>query len=177
MATVSVEEFSIGAGTVWLDDEELGATRENNVFRIVQTLAAPTVNGAGGMLKRTDYHNVLPYAELEVTLLENSEALLAVMVPGASSTTVGDDTVIGPPTSRRLQDADYHKWEIRVPGISNRQLKYTILAGIATGNAEWTNSDDGAAPAGPRVTIQSRIDPSDTTANPWTITKTPASYS
>lgn len=177
MATIAVREFSIGAGNVYLDDVLVGATRENNVFRILQDIAAPTVNGVGGALAYTDYHNTLPMAEMEVTLLEISEDMLAVMIPGAASTPSGDDTVIGPPASRRIQEADYHKWEIRVPGLSNRQLKYTILIGIATTNPEFVNADDGASPAGPRLTIQSRIDPDDTTANPWSITKTPASYS
>ena len=177
MGTVAVREFSIGAGDVYLDDVLVGSTRENNVFRIVQDIAAPTVNGVGGKLAYTDYHNTLPMAELEVTLMEISADMLAVMIPGAASTTVGDDTVVGVPDSRRVQEADYHKWEIRVPGLSNRQLKYTILIGLATSNPEFTNADAGDQPAGPRLTIQSRIDPDDTTANPWTITKTPASYS
>jgi hypothetical protein len=177
MAVIPVEEFSIGAGDVYLDDVLLGSTRENNVFRIMQNLAAPTINGVGGILARTDYHNTLPMAELEVTLLELSATTMPVMVPGAAVETVGEDTVIGPPATRRVQDADYHKWEIRVPGLSGRQLKYTILIGIVISNVEMANADDGSVPAGPRITIQSRIDPDDTTAQPWTMTKTPASYS
>lgn len=177
MAAIAVREFSIGAGNVYLDDVLVGATRENNVFRILQDITAPQVNGAGGTLAYTDYHNTLPMAEMEVTILEITADMLAVMVPGAVATDVGDDEVIGPPASRRIQEADYHKWEIRVPGLSNRQLKYTVLIGIATTNPEFANADDGANPTGPRLTIQSRIDPDDTTANPWSITKTPASYS
>ena len=177
MATIPVEEFSIGAGDVYLDDVLLGSTREDNVFRVVQELAAPVINGVGGILARTDYHNRLPMAEMEVTVLELSATTLPVMIPGATVTTVGDVTRIGPPASRRVQDADYHRWEIRVPGIGGRQLSYIINKGLVTSSVEAANSDDGSTPAGPRLTIVSRIDPDDTTADPWNMDKTPPSYS
>lgn len=177
MATVAVREWSIGAGDVYLDDVLVGATMDDNVFRIVQQITAPVVNGVGGKLATTDYHDILPMAEMEVSILELSADTLPVMVVGADVDTVGDDTVIGPPLSRRVQDADYHKWEIRVPGISSREMKYTILKGIVTSNVELANRDAGDQPAAARLTIESRIDPDDTTALPWSITKTPPSYS
>lgn len=177
MTSVAVREFSIGAGTVYVDDQPLGATREGNMFRIVQDITAPTINGAGGILATTDYHNAFPMAELEVTLVELTEATLPYMIPGAETDTSGDDLVVGPPLVRRIQPDSYHKWEVRVPGIAGRTFKYTILLGIVTGNAEFNNADDGTAPAGPRLTIQSRIDPDDITAAPWNITRTPPTYS
>lgn len=177
MTQIQVEEYYMGAGDIYVDSVFFGSTRENNVFRVVQEMAAPYVNGAGGILAQTDYHNRFPAAELEVTLLELDDSALAYAIPGAAATTVGEDSVISPPTARRLASTDYHSWELRVPGLNSRLIKFTIPIGIASSNPEFVAQDDGEQPLGPRLTIMSRIDPDSIETAQWTITRTPASYS
>jgi len=177
MSQIQVEEYFMGAGDVYVDDVFFGSTMDNNVFRVLQEMAAPYVNGAGGTLAQTDYHNRLPAAEMEVTLLELDATAIAYAIPGATSEASGDDTVISPPVTRRLSSTDYHKWELRVPGLNSRVAKFTIPIGIATSDFEVTAQDDGDQPLGTRVTIRSRIDPDSIETAQWTITRTPASYS
>lgn len=177
MTAVPVAELFVGAGRLYLDNVPVGMTRENNVARIMQDITAPTINGVGGTLARTHYHNTKPYMELEVTLLELSETMLPLLIVGAEVSTVGDDTVISAPSERRVGSDAYHTWELRIPGLDNREVRFKALNGIITGNAEFTAADDGTAPLGPRVTIMSNIDPDNIEASSWSITKVPASYS
>lgn len=174
---VPVAELFVGAGDMYLDGVKVSMTRENNVARIMQDITAPSINGAGGILARTHYHNQKPWLELEATLMELSADMLPLLIVGAEVSADGDNTVIGPPTARRVSSDAYHKWELRVPGLDNREVRFAALLGIITGNSEFTAADDGTAPLGPRVTIISCIDPDDTEAAFWTITKVPASYS
>lgn len=177
MTAVPVQELLIGAGTVYLDSVPVAMTRENNVVRIMQDLTAPTINGAGGVLARTHYHNQKPWMEMEATLLDLSAEMLAIMVVGAEISTVGDNTVIQAPEERRVGSDAYHTWELRVPGLDNRQVRFTLRQAIITGNTELTAADDGTAPLGPRVTIMSTLNPDNIEASSWAITKIPASYS
>lgn len=71
--------------------------------------------------------------------------------------------------SRRLPSSAYHKWELRVPGLNGREVRFAILQGIMTENAEYEAADDGAL--APRLTIQARWDPADITTSPWNIQK------
>jgi len=174
MTAIPVETHFIGAGQIYLDDALYGSTRENNVFRIMQEIAAPRINGVGGRLARTDYHTTLPFAELELTTVELSDTNLAIMVPGSTSEAgSGDDagfTVVSPPdqAARRLGSADYHKWELVVPGIDGAELRLRIPIGMVISNAEFTAADS-ENPLGPRLTIQSRIDPDDIEAAQWNV--------
>lgn len=325
-------EIFIGAGEVYVDDNPVGATMENNVFRVVQEKFAPELNGTPGPLLDLDYIQS-ETAELEVTIPELDPTKLSYMVPGATavaqdaigvatggggSTTLADvapvgstnikvtavtnfaigDVVqigaagsrefrkvtnVGTPgaggtgidlnyglasahvatdpvvevdattvaldapagstnvkltsvtglvvgdylrigwgadwevrrltfvgtagaggtgvsfieptqvphrlndialeqtnegssiisstagTSRRLPSSAYHKWELRVPGLNGREVRFAILKGIMTENAEYEAADDGAL--APRLTIQARWDPAAITTSPWNIQK------
>ena len=326
------KEVFIGAGEVYVDDQPVGATTENNVFRVVQEKFAPDLNGTPGPLVDLDYIQS-ETAELEVSIPEMDPTKLSYMVPGAlataqdaqgiatgggGSTTLaagsavgatnikvtavtnfatGDVVMIGAaaarefrkvvtvgtaggagtgidlnygltsahaltdpvvevdattlaadapagstnvkvastlaiaigdyirfgwgadwevrkvtfvgttgaggtgigftePTqavhrsgdilleqtnegsslvestagsSRRIPSTAYHKWELRVPGLNGREIRFTIKKGIMTENAEYEAADDGAL--APRLTIQARWDPASITTSPWSITK------
>lgn len=177
MTAVPVQELLIGAGSIYLDGVPASMTRENNVVRIMQDLTAPTINGAGGVLARTHYHNQRPWMEMETTLLDLSAEMLAIMIVGAEIAEDGDNTVITAPAERRVGTDAYHAWELRVPGLDNREVRFTLRNAIITGNTELTAADDGTAPLGPRVTIMSTLDPDDIEESSWAITKIPASYS
>lgn len=177
MTAVPVAELFVGAGSIYLDEVLVGMTRENNVARIMQDITAPTINGVGGTLARTHYHNQKPWLELEATVLEMSEDVLPLLIVGAEVTTDGDDTVIEAPLERRVGSDAYHTWELRVPGLDGREVRFVAKNAVITGNSEFTAADDGTAPLGPRVTITSNIDPDDIEASSWEIRKTPATYS
>jgi len=93
---------------------------------------------------------------------------------------VGDDvvetdgaglTIITPPIIRRLPSSAYHNWRLDVPGLDGRLVRFLILNGIMTENAEVEAADDDAA--APRLTIQSRIDPADPNTGSWAIHRVP----
>jgi hypothetical protein len=326
------KEVFIGAGEVYVDDQPVGATTENNVFRVVQEKFAPELNGTPGPLVDLDYIQ-METAELEVSIPELDPTKLSYMVPGATSVAqdatgiptggggsttlaagstvgatnikvtaitnfaIGDVVQVGAagerefrkvtnvgtagaggtgidlnyglslahdnldplvevdattlaadvpagstnvkvasvlalvvgdyirfgwgadwevrkvtfvgttgaggtgvsfnePTqfvhrsgdilleqtnegsslitstagvSRRLPSTAYHKWELRVPGLNGREVRFTITKGIMTENAEYEAADDGAL--APRLTIQARWDPASITTSPWSIAK------
>jgi hypothetical protein len=176
-AAIPVAELFVGAGSVYLDDVLLGMTRENNVARIMQDITAPTINGAGGTLARTHYHNQKPFMELEFTVLELSEEVLPLLIVGAEVATDGDNTVITAPVERRVGSDSYHTWAVRVPGLDGREIQFEARNAVAMANSEFTAADDGTAPLGPRITVTSNIDPDEPDTSGWSITKVPASYS
>lgn len=336
VSATTPEEIFIGAGDVYVDDVVVGATQDNNVFRVVQEKFAPDLNGVPGPLLNIDYIQS-ETAELEVTLPELSAVALGYGIPGAvslaqsaaaldtagggSTTTaasaaagatnikvtavtnfsVGDFVRIGPAgstqekhriltvgtaggggtgidlehplkyaqgngvafveidgglvaadsaagatnlkvssvaglavdnflmvgvqgeyeirkiktvgttgaggtgidfyiplarshrtgdytfevtnegetlitsgagLSRRIPSSAYHKWELRVPGLDGREVRFTILKGIQTENAEFEAQDDGTL--APRLTVQARWDPASSSTSPWQITRIPA---
>lgn len=88
VTATTAEEIFIGAGDVFVDDEPVGATMDNNVFRVVQEKGTPDLNGVPGPLIGLDYIES-ETAELEVTLPELGADKLAFSIPGAVSV-VGD---------------------------------------------------------------------------------------
>lgn len=329
------EEIFIGAGEVYRDDVAVGATQDNNVFRIVREYFTPSLNGVRGPLAQTDYV-ISETAELEVSIPELAAERLADAVPGAVSTVnasaprdaagglsagldaatvvgatnvkvdsvangaIGDLVRIGPPgatqetnriiavgtigaggtgidlatplkfnhadtetmveveggvlaadsaagatvvkvsaaviasllageflkvgiqgeyeirkvrvvgtagaggtgvevwtpftnahrlndlalevtnegettitsgVSRRVPTSAYHKWELRVPGLDGREVRFAILVGLMTESPEFEAADDGTL--APRLTIQARWDPASPNASPWSIVRVP----
>jgi hypothetical protein len=168
MAAIPVDSWYIGAGDIYLDDVRIGSTRENNVFRLLRELDATIVNGTGGKLARTDYYVRRPYPQLEFTYVELSETSLPLIVPGAEAANEGDDVVITSPNVRRATADWYHEWELRVPGVEDIDVYFTIPLGINVNDAEFTAADS-PDPLGPRMMIEGRFDPDDDTAPCWEI--------
>lgn len=88
VTATTAEEIFIGAGDVFVDDQPVGATMDNNVFRVVQEKGTPDLNGVPGPLMGLDYIES-ETAELEVTIPELGADKLAFSIPGAVSV-VGD---------------------------------------------------------------------------------------
>jgi hypothetical protein len=89
-ATTS-EEIAVGAGDVFYKDaagvwQPVGATMDDNVWRLNQEYFVPDLNGVIGPLMGTDYLQE-EICELEVTLAEVSGAVIALIIPGATTTT------------------------------------------------------------------------------------------
>lgn len=88
VTATTAEEIFIGAGDVFVDDEPVGATMDNNVFRVVQEKGTPDLNGVPGPLVGLDYIES-ETAEIEVTVPELGADKLLFSIPGAVSV-VGD---------------------------------------------------------------------------------------
>lgn len=88
LTATTAEEIFVGAGELWVDDELVGATMENNVFRVVQEKGAPKLNGVPGPIKGLDYISS-ETAELEATIPQLSPTILGYTIPGSVSV-VGD---------------------------------------------------------------------------------------
>lgn len=332
----TTRELFIGAGDFYMDGNSLGATMENNVWRLIRTYFRPNLNGVRGPLKGTDYVQS-EVAQIEVTLPEVSPTVLALAIPGTNATSseidgvatdvastlaaatlvghtnlkvtavlnidvgdvlelegnagleaaqrefrrvtavgtlgaggtgvtidvpltyghangtafvtvqsttlaadlavgstnakvasaaglaIGDYVLIGAPgeretreltavgtagaggtgitwaqgttvrhrfgdsvvevladgttritstADRRIDEGDYHDFELIVPGLAGRQVRFGLRDAIMTTNAEFTAADDAAM--GPRLTLESRWDPAAPGVAPWYIDRAPS---
>lgn len=71
---------------------------------------------------------------------------------------------------RRIPTSAYHKIELRVPGLSGREIRYRLIKGIVVDNFEVSPSDDPTKPMAPRLTFQARWNESDgAVVSPWEI--------
>lgn len=106
-ATTS-DEMLIGAGDLFYKDaagiwQPAGATRDDNVFRVHQTMFQPDINGVTGPIKATDYKQE-EWGELECTLLQIGGNLpLDLQLPGVGVTTEAT-TAAGTPATGTLAD-------------------------------------------------------------------------
>lgn len=88
VTATTAEEISVGAGEVfWLSAttpnetwESVGATQDDNIFRILQTFFAPQFNGVVGPIKDTHYLQS-ETVELEVAIPQLSESLAGILIP------------------------------------------------------------------------------------------------
>jgi hypothetical protein len=91
VTAATVEEIQVGAGDVWYKGSEdtgwtgVGATMEDNVWRVERDYTVPDLNGVVAPLKGLDYlaeERVM----LECSLPQVSDSILALAIPGAVST-------------------------------------------------------------------------------------------
>ena len=156
----------VGAGEVYRNQISLGASVEDNVYRIERALFVPDLNGVKGSLVGTDY---ITRSEgvLETSFPEVSATVLSAGWPGSSSATVGEATTIDEDDTRRIPTADYADWELQVERLGGGEFQFEVDNAIQTGNYEGTLTDDGLF--APRYTLMSRWDPADLTASPHRI--------
>jgi hypothetical protein len=156
----------VGAGEVYRNDASLGASVDNNVFRIERELFTPDLNGSKGALLGTDYIT-RSEAALECTVPEVSAEVLAAGWPGSQSDTVGDVTTIDEDGTRRIPEADYANWELQVERLGGGEFQFEVDNAIATTNYEGELTDDGLF--APRYTVMGRWDPADLDVSPHRI--------
>lgn len=156
----------IGAGDVYVDGQIIGATMDNNVFRVVRTMFQPKLNGVPGPLEDTDYLQE-ETCEMEVTIPELSADILELLIPNSDVATSGGDKIVKSSGVRRITTASYHDWELRVPGIDNVEYRFRVNRAIVAGNVQFEAADDGAL--APRVTVQGRWSAGDNSSSPWEI--------
>ena len=156
----------VGAGEVYRNQISLGASTEDNVFRIERDIFTPELNGVKGKLVGTDY---ITRSEgfLETTFPEVSATVLSAGLPGSSSATVGEVTTIDEDDTRRIPATDYADWELQVERLGGGEFQFEVDNAIQSGNYEGELTDDGLF--APRYTLASRWDPADLTASPHRI--------
>ena len=157
----------VGAGDIYVDSSAGGATTGNNMYSVEQEWFVPKLNGTKGALVGTDY-KIREEAFLEFGLAEVSSTTAGYMIPGSSSSTTTDITTIDTDDSRRVATADYHDYELRVPGLNSKQFSFFADDAIQTGNADFEAADDGLM--APRIRVRASWDPSDLTTSPFRIT-------
>lgn len=165
----------IGAGDVLADAADFGVTADDNTYRIEQEIFTPdNLNGVPGALKGTHY-KVREEAVLEVTVPEVSATAVALMWPGSDSATVGTNTTIDSDgTARRIPDADYHDYELRVPGLNGKQFSFFADDALNMGAIEFNGQNAGMM--APRLELHSTWNAGALTASPHRIVITvPAS--
>ena len=157
----------IGAGEALMDHANVGATTDNNVFRVERSIFTPELNGAKGALLGTDY---ITKSEgiLEMSVPEFNATLLRSAWPGSGTTgNVAGMEIIDEDDTRRIPNADYHDWECQVERLGGGEFQFEVDNAIQTGNLEVELADDGLA--APRLELHSRWDPADLTASPHRI--------
>lgn len=156
----------IGAGDMLIDDASVGATADDNVYRIEQEIFEPdNLNGVPGMLMGTQY-KVREEAVLETSLPEIAIDSIALLLPGWAEAPAG---TLGWDGARRIDIADLHDYELDVDGLTSR-FGFIAANAINLGNAEFSAADSGMM--APRGEFHSRWDAASLTTSPHRITRT-----
>jgi hypothetical protein len=156
----------VGAGDVLRAHANLGASMENNVFRIEREIYTPDLNGVKGDLIGTDYI-IRSDGILETTIPEVSGPVMAAGWPGSTSTPTAGMTIIDEDDTRRIPVSDYADWELQVPRLGGGEFQFEVDNGINRGTLEFEGADDAAM--GPRYEIHGTWDPADLTTSPHRI--------
>ena len=155
----------IGAGEVYRAHASLGASTDNNVFRIEREIFTPDLNGVKGFLIGTDY---ITRSEgiIETTIPEISAAVMAAGWPGSQSGVNGTG-VIDESDLRRIPTSDYADWEVQVEKLDGGEFQFEVDNAINRGTLEVSLADDGMA--GPRYELHGTWDPAALTVSPHRI--------
>lgn len=132
----------VGAGDLFVDDVEQGATADENTFTVNQEIFEPdNINGVPGMLVGTQYKR-REEAVLASTLPEISAGTLALLWAGSESEVDGDETTIDWDGTRRLPTSAFKDYKIRIPGLDGKTFDFLADNAINQGNIEYSGADD-----------------------------------
>lgn len=173
-STVETSADAAGFSSTLDDDTEIGQYLAIKVAAVTSLAIGDTVRvGASGAI---EYRTVtrVGTAGIGGTGIDLDFPLQAAHTDGdAIVETDGTGvTIVSPPIIRRLPSSAYHDWALVVPGLDGRAKRFLVFDGIMTDNAEYEAKDDDAM--GPRLKIQSRIDPAQSNRGGWNIVDVPA---
>jgi hypothetical protein len=156
----------VGAGEALMNHANIGATAEDNIFRIEREIFTPDLNGTKGALIGTDY---ITSSEgvLELGIPEFNGTLLLAGWPGAQTSGAGAMEIIDENNARRIPTAAYNDWELQVERLNGGEFQFEVDDAINLANTEATLGDDSLAV--PRFELHSRWDPADLTVSPHRI--------
>ncbi len=139
------ENVFIGAGDLLFGpadgtpaDTDVGATADDNVFRIDENIFEPdNINGVPGMLIGLQYI-VSQEAVIEAGMPEVSAETMALLWPGSEeiSGTIDWDA------TRRIPLAAFHNIAVVVPGLVN-SFRFEADNALNQGSPEWTGANAG----------------------------------
>lgn len=159
----------VGAGDVFLDGADVGATMDNNTFAVETDWHVPDLNGVPGELQGTRYKSS-ENVRLGVTVVELTGAKLVAALPGWTAGTAGAITTVDTDNTRRVPTASYHDWILQVDGLDDVQYNFYADNAINDGGLEFEASDDGTM--GYRAELMSTWSGSDLSNSPFRITRT-----
>jgi hypothetical protein len=166
VSSSTASNLVIGAGDVFLDGSDVGATMENNSFAIETDWTVPDLNGVPGELQGIRYKQN-ETVRLGVTVAELTGTKLVAVLPGWDSGVSGTITTIDTDDTRRIATADYHDWILQVDGLDGKQFNFYADNAINEGGLEMEASDDGALSY--RAELMSTWDGADLTTSPFRI--------
>jgi hypothetical protein len=156
----------VGAGDVFLDAADVGATTDSNTFAVETEWYVPELNGVPGELQGTRYKSS-ETVRLGVTVVELTGAKLIAALPGWDTAVAGTITTIDTDDTRRVATADYHDWILQVDGLDGKQFNFYADNAVNDGGLEFEASDDGTM--GYRAELISTWDGADITTSPYRI--------
>ncbi len=157
----------VGAGDMLVDGADVGATADDNVFRVEQEIFEPdNLNGVPGMLMGTQYKR-REEAILEASMPEISAEQVGFLWPGSDADTAGDVTTYSWDGTRRVASTFFHDYELRVPGLDGKRFSFYADNALNQGNIEWSAQDDGLM--APRGEFHSKWAADSLTASPHRI--------
>jgi hypothetical protein len=166
VSSSTASNLVVGAGDVFLDGSDIGATMESNTFQVETDWYVPDLNGVPGELQGTRYKSS-ENVRLGVTIVELTGAKIIAALPGWDTATSGTITTIDTDDSRRVATADYHDWILQVDGLDGKQFNFYADNAVNDGGLEFEASDDGTM--GYRAELMSTWDGADLTASPFRI--------
>jgi hypothetical protein len=132
----------VGAGDLKVDNDDVGATADDNEFTINQEIFEPdNLNGQPGMLVGTQYKR-REEAVLAATLPEISAAALALLWAGSSSAVDGDETTIDWDATRRLPTSAFKDYALVIPGLDGKEFQFLADSALNQGNITYAGADD-----------------------------------
>jgi hypothetical protein len=166
VSSSTASNLVVGAGDVFLDAADVGATTDNNSFAVETEWTVPDLNGVPGELQGTRYKNS-ENVRLGVTVVELTGTKLIAALPGWDTATDGTITTVDTDDTRRIPTADYHDWILQVDGLDGKQFNFYADNAVNDGGLEFEASDDGVM--GYRAEVMSTWDGADLTASPFRI--------
>jgi len=156
----------VGAGDVFLDAADVGATMDTNSFAVETEWYVPDLNGVPGELQGTRYKSS-ETVRLGVTIVELSGTKIIAALPGWDTATAGTITTVDTDDTRRVPSADYHDWILQVDGLDGVQYNFYADNAINDGGVSFEASDDGTM--GMHAELISTWDGADMTTSPFRI--------
>lgn len=157
----------VGAGVILRDHAFVGATVDDNLFAVERTLFTPELNGLLWDLIGTDYV-VRSVPRIEATVPEVGANVITSALPGVDvDTSTPGMTVIEDSGERRLDDADYHDYELDIERPNGGQFQFEVDNAINTGSFEGNLTDDGLF--APRWVLTGRGSATAPDTSPWRI--------
>jgi hypothetical protein len=105
---------------------------------------------------------------IEATVPQVNQTIIGSHIPGATvDTGTAGQVILSEDDERRLDDNDYHDYELDLERPNGGQFQFEVYDAINTGGFEGELQDDGLF--APRLVLTGRGDAATPTTAPWKI--------